>query len=65
MMPMGHNDQHGMLTLSKQHGHAYLGHNQELSNWTSHLLKKRKIMPNTRNLAKCPGLEKSLIKNLY
>lgn len=35
--------------------------NQQLSNWTEDELKKREIIPGTRNLANYPGLLKSRI----
>lgn len=41
--------------------HTYIGNNQQLSNWSSDPLKKRKIMSGTRNLTNNIELIKSFM----
>lgn len=48
-------------TLRVKQWRSYLGRNQQLSNWTSGLLSRRKVMPDTGHLANHPGLVRSWI----
>lgn len=56
---------HDIIIPRVQYWHAYVGHNQQLSNWT-YLLNRRAIVSGTRNLASNTGLMKLWIlkKNL-
>lgn len=50
------NDHLGKTSLKVEYCHAYLGSNQQLSNFAEGPLNRREAMPATRNLYKCLGL---------
>lgn len=52
------NDQHGTTTLNVQQQHAYLGTQQQLSNYTKDLLNKRETTPGTVTCTNYPNLMK-------